>query len=275
MTGNKFLLIFIAGVVALLLWMKLTPDMAQKTDNTQVSQFELPSKQLETLVRRIESLEADLTAAVFQRQKLEQRLSKLEESSLTSMQVQPADTRSQLTQKPTLPEQEHDETQTLQDRLIAAGLAHETILAMQQRVDQNRLAMLQFRDQAIREGTDESVEFSEQIHELSNSTRGLREEFGNQLFDQYLYASGRRNRIVIREVYSGSAADDAGLLPGDIIISYASSEIFSMTELRQATVEGTAGETVLVEIKRDESPWSTSVPRGPLGISMNMIRYQP
>lgn len=275
MTGNKLFLSLIAGLVLLVIWLKFDPGHPQISSTAVDPNIETRSNNIKELEQRIELLETELTQELLQRQQLEQRLTKLEEANIASPLVSRTENNQTIPQKKTRTETKKKNKLTLQDRLINAGLALETVQSMQQRVDQNQLEMLEMRNQAIRAGADDSLEYSEKMHELNDSTRGLREEFGDQLYDQYLYASGRPNRVVIRDVYSGSAADNAGLQPGDMFIQYASSNIFSMSELRQATVEGTAGETVLIEIKREDNSLSTSAPRGPLGISMGMIRYQP
>ena len=218
---------------------------------------------------------------MLQRQALERRLTQLEQDKPVIVQ-------------PTAPENSSEQkfvtesstgqsdtdtadasTATLQDKLLSAGLASETIHAIQNRVDRNRLEMLELRDSAIRDGWNETEEFTERMHEMSDPTRGLREEFGDEVYDEYLYASGRANRIRVREVYNGSAAADAGIRAGDILTGYASNRIFSMSELRQATVEGIAGENVLVEVVRDGIPITTTISRGPMGISMSTTRLKP
>ena len=163
----------------------------------------------------------------------------------------------------------------MESQLIAAGMPTETVQAMQQSVDQSRLEMLQLRDRAIREGWDESDEYREQMQRLRNPYSSLRDDFGDEAFDQFLFASGIPNRVQIEEVYSGSAADDAGLIPGDVIVSYADNTIYSMTTLRDSTLEGFAGENILLEVIRDGQPITMNVPRGPLGISMSSMVMKP
>lgn len=276
MAGSKFIIIVLAGACLVLIWMNFSPGQTSASGLQLSSQTSTPDDKLDKLISRIEALEADLTNELVQRHQIERRLYELErlvpDFTPASSEQPPSEisTPSAKIDEPTT-----QETQSLENNLLAAGMAPEIIEAMQQRMDQNRLAMLQLRDQATREGWNDSSEYQEKMFELRDSSRGIREEFGERQYDQYLYASGRPNRVVVREVYSGSAADLAGLQTGDIIVSYASANIYSMSELREATVDGTAGETVLLEILRDDTPISTSVPRGPLGISMNSTRIQP
>lgn len=239
-----------------------------------------PEKDDSELLERIEALEAELTHELLQRQRLEHRLARLEESP--HLQSSKDNTggdesiTSEIADTSRVPaNHRQQESSSLRENLLSAGLASETIQSIQQRIDDNRLEMLELRNSAIREGWNESEEFVEKMQEMSDPTRGLREEFGDLVYDQYLYASGRSNRIQVREVYSGSAAANAGIQPGDIVTAYASNNIYSMSELRQSTVEGIAGENVLVEVLRDGMPITTTITRGPMGISMSTTRIQP
>lgn len=165
--------------------------------------------------------------------------------------------------------------QNFEQRLIAANIPVDTIQRIQDRISENRLAVLNLRDKASRENWIDTQEYNEKAHQLNNTSSGIREEFGEETYDAYLYASGRPNRVTVQQVYNGSAAQTAGIQPDDIIDSYASKKIYTMNELRQATIQGVPGETVLVELIRDGAPVSTSVPRGPLGISMNITSLAP
>ncbi len=278
----------LAGLVALLLlaallWLLLKQPPEGKPGIQTDSDSSGMAQRIAVLNERIDLLEAELTQGLVQRKALERRLARLEQSTPTNELV--ADSNTSLERPDDVTEenpnsnptaaQTDDEEPDIEQRLLSAGLPPDTIQAVRQRVDSNRLEMLEYRDRAMREGANGSQEYVEQMHELNDSTRGLREEFGDRVFDEYLYASGRPNRVEVREVYSGSAAETAGIRVGDIVSRYAAESIFSMTDLRQATVAGTAGEAVLVELVRDGQPISTSITRGPMGISMSSTRLQP
>lgn len=96
----------------------------------------------------------------------------------------------------------------------------------------------------------------------------LRDELGDDSYDRYLFASGRSNRVRVRQVMQGSAAEQAGLSNGDIVISYANERIFTFDDLRRASYEGQLGESVLLEVRRADGNVSQMVmPRGPLGLT--------
>jgi len=95
------------------------------------------------------------------------------------------------------------------------------------------------------------------------------------VFDLYLYFSGRPNRVQLKTVQSGSIAEYAGLQAGDIVTRYASDNIYSMGEIWRAFQAGETGETVLLEMLRNGHAISTTVPRGSLEFTFQMIRLPP
>lgn len=275
----RFAVIALTGL--LLVWKFYTPDIASPSPKPQAlsttpSQIDKKPEYL-ALLQRIDQLEDELNQQNTGYTSLEQRVRQLEvqtaNDTINSVQNEAVDT----TESPP-PDDNNTQNQTdndLESNLINMGMTLETAQAIRQRVDQNQLEMLQLRNTAFREGWEDSPEFSEKMQELGNSFRGLRGEFGDEDYDRYLYASGMPNRVVVREVFSGSAADSAGIQPGDVITRYASENIYSMSSLRQATLQGSAGETILIETERDGRRYSSSLPRGPLGISMTMKRVEP
>lgn len=278
---NSVSLLWIGFIVLALLLLRdqwLSPD-----DQSQSPASTAQATDTQQLERRINALEGELTEALLQRQAIERRLTQLEQGNPVAIgdgeESLPVETRGDTDAAEERSQGENTNAQqeslTLEQRMIAAGIPSDTIQSIQQRIDRNRLQMLELRNTAIRDGWSDTEEYTERINELSNATRGLREEFGDEVFDEYLYASGRPNRVRINEVYQGSAAANAGLQPGDILVGYGSSRIFSMSALRQSTVEGTVGESVLVELIRDGQPITTTITRGPMGISMTTTRVKP
>ena len=59
--------------------------------------------------------------------------------------------------------------------------------------------------------------------------------------------------VVVKQVYAGTGADEAGIQPGDVVISVESRIISSMEELREELAYYEAGEYVNVEISRLEN----------------------
>ena len=253
-----------------------TPTAATASNNAPAGEVE----------RRLAIVEDELTREILLRQELERRLRQLEESDDRASgaidQVQPPGPASAASRDAVEPApRSHStaarqrNTRSLSDNLLAAGLPADTVQNIKSRIENSQLQLLELRNQAVREGWDNTSEYVEKAHELQNGGHGLREDFGDDVYDKYLFASGSPNRIRVREVFRGSAADLAGIRTGDVITSYASSRVFTMGELRDATTEGIAGENLLIEVLRDGVPVSLTIPRGAIGISMEPARIKP
>ena len=65
---------------------------------------------------------------------------------------------------------------------------------------------------------------------LSENESPMRDEMGDADYDAALYAAGIENRVVISQVGSGGAAQNAGVLQGDRIITYNGELVFGMRE---------------------------------------------
>jgi len=273
MPSTRSTLITITAVLSLvILWIWFSADTKPEQLSEILARQNKLTQSNSELLKHINSLENKLIEQKTIQQEYEFRLLELEQlvnyppvSSLEADIIE-------VDKEPLKPVKTTIKPPTLQEKLVSAGIPLDTIQRINQRIGENRLEL---RDQAIREDWIDTPEYIEKQQQLPGPTEGLREEFGDQTYDQYLYASGRPNRVIVREVFSGSAAESAGIEPGDILLSYASEFIYTMSDLQQATTEGYSGEAVLLEILRDKLPFSTSVPRGPLGISMTITRKEP
>jgi membrane-associated protease RseP (regulator of RpoE activity) len=165
------------------------------------------------------------------------------------------------------PEQSFDEAP-----LREAGLTNREAQELHERFDQAVLDRLYLRDQAIREGW-----FGGPRWRLS--TIGFRvqlqDEIGAERYDWLQYAAGRTNRVVIREVISGSVAADAGLRRGDVLLAYDGREVFSIGDLRVLLSSGQAGARVELGFDRDGRYQTLTVERGPLGAYLDELRVAP
>ena len=100
------------------------------------------------------------------------------------------------------------------------------------------------------------------------SRRGVvRNSMSAEKYEQYLEASGRPTTVMIDNVLSGSAAESAGLRPGDQIVRYGSERVFDENDLMMAIIQGEPGDSVTVEVRRDGATFHVAVARGPLGTS--------
>lgn len=95
----------------------------------------------------------------------------------------------------------------------------------------------------------------------------LRAELGDSDYERYLRAQGQPTAIQVTQVLDSSPGSQAGLQPGDQIVSYNGERVFNVNDLRELTLQGRAGENVILEIERDGVPMQLNLPRGPVGIT--------
>lgn len=95
----------------------------------------------------------------------------------------------------------------------------------------------------------------------------LRAELGDSDYERLLQAQGQPTSVQVTRVLDGSPGNEAGLQPGDQLISYDGNRVFSVADLREQTMQGEPGQDVVIEIDRDGVRMQLSVPRGPVGIT--------
>jgi membrane-associated protease RseP (regulator of RpoE activity) len=160
--------------------------------------------------------------------------------------------------------------------LRSAGVADDVAEEIVWLQGQEELDRLELRDQALREGWFGTDRYRAELSEISAQGPDLRADLGDDVYDRYLFAAGEDNRILVEGVIAGSVAEEIGLQPGDIIERYDGGRVFTFGELRRATSEGTRGELVDVQIRRaDGSVVQSWVPRGPLGVRLDLTRAEP
>lgn len=159
--------------------------------------------------------------------------------------------------------------------LVRAGLAEDLAADLVWREAQAELDRLELRDLALREGWFGSDRYREELRRIEREAPRLRTEVGDEVYDRYLFATGEQNRVRVSSVIPGSAAEDSGLRAGDMIEYYDGGRVFNFAELRRATSEGERGELVPVQIRRADGLIQTWLPRGPLGIRLDMGRVDP
>jgi len=162
-----------------------------------------------------------------------------------------------------------------QQLLERAGIEPTLAEAIQLRISALEMERLYLRDQATREGWRDSERFTTEMQELVRPEEALRSEFGDEVYDQYLYAMGQGNRVLVSSTLQDSPADVAGIRAGDTVLSYAGERVYSISDLQSATVAGEPGASVVVELLRDGVRWYATVPRGPLGVRLDTTRRAP
>ncbi len=162
-----------------------------------------------------------------------------------------------------------------EQRLVAAGFSPTDAREFKLAYDELQMEQLYARDRAAREGIDDRAAWSTSLEELAAKEETLAARYGDTAYDWMLYASGRPNQVAVEQVFSGSPADAAGLVEGDIVLRYADERIRNGQDLRQATSTGVAGEWVDVEVLRDGRSELIQLPRGPLGITVDVDSVAP
>lgn len=149
--------------------------------------------------------------------------------------------------------------------LIEQGVDPDRAAWLHEKYEELEMERLYLGDEAAREGW-----LFTPRHRLASQAAEQRliDEIGEEAYDQMLFAAGRNNRVRVGDVLSGSPASQAGIQPGDVVLSYGRRRIFQPRELRQETTRGEAGELTEVEVLRDGRVVTTQVPRGPLGLRL-------
>jgi len=148
------------------------------------------------------------------------------------------------------------------EKLVEAGF-----LPSQASMIVRREAELQMDSIEARYEAERSGDLSAYYRGRSSSTEALRAELGDADYERYLAANGRSTSVTISSVIDSSPAQSAGLQPGDEIVRYDGERVFSMTDLTQQTMDGVAGQNIVVDITRDGISMQIVMPRGPVGIS--------
>ncbi len=146
------------------------------------------------------------------------------------------------------------------NQLVEAGFAQEEAARIVQLESQESLRQLQQQYELRRARSEQSGS------DIAN-LNPIRAELGDENYERYLEANGWPTAARIGSVIGGSPGENAGLRAGDQITSYAGQRVFNLNEINNLTVQGTVGESVLVEVERDGSSVQLTIPRGPIGVS--------
>lgn len=144
-------------------------------------------------------------------------------------------------------------------QLISHGFSPQRAEWIMRRTQELRMETIQAEHDAAREGRT-----------LASNTANdhtLRSELGDAEYEQYLSAMNRPTSVPVMEVLASSPGERAGLKPGDEVVSYGGERVFDLRDLNALTLEGTAGQSVVVEVRRDGQQVQLVMPRGPLGIT--------
>jgi outer membrane murein-binding lipoprotein Lpp len=169
-------------------------------------------------------------------------------------------------------EQSLEASQFDDEALLSLGAHPSDVDRLHDHWVRHELEIASISDQAMREGW-----FNQQRHraEMIRSELTLRRDLQDPDYDRYLYALGKPNRVAAGEILANSAASEAGLRRGDIILSYDDVRVFRPSGLVVASSAGELGRSVPMEILRDGRPRTLYIERGPPGALTNHIRVAP
>jgi hypothetical protein len=223
---------------------------------------------------RIAALERAVSDERFARQLLQEEVfyltSELERLSLDSEFEQAAEIRSEQAEDGSSDSGEsrretrryRNSLEGRMERLIEAGFLPSQASMIVQRESELQMESIKARYEAERSG-----DMSEYWRSRNSMNDVLREELGDADYERYLVANERSTNITVSSVIESSPAQSAGLQAGDQIVRYDGERVFSMTDLTRQTMDGTAGQNVVVDIVRDGTPMQMVLPRGPVGIT--------
>jgi hypothetical protein len=223
---------------------------------------------------RIAALERAVSDERFARQLLQEEVfyltSELEQLSLESDFPQADEVRSEQAEDESSDSREsrreaYRRRNSLEGRmelLIEAGFLPSQASMIVQRESELQMESIKARYEAERSG-----DMSDFWRNRNNTNDVLREELGDADYERYLVANDRSTSITISSVIESSPAQSAGLQAGDQIVRYDGERVFSMTDLTRQTMDGAAGQNVVLDIVRDGTPMQMVLPRGPVGIT--------
>jgi hypothetical protein len=225
----------------------------------------VPAEPAPELVARIDDLAAGWGRMQAELAELRQRVGQLEQRPAVAANGEPEERRAALART----------TEQQRDALVKAGVDVEVAEDILWRRAQVSLERLYTRDRAAREGWLGTDRYREELSRINEQQVSLRDEVGAEAYDRYLYETGEDNRILVDSVIPGSAGDENGLLPGDVIERYGDEPIFGFRDLRGATTDGQPGELVPVQVRRGGGMVEVWLPRGPIGIRLDSTRVEP
>lgn len=161
------------------------------------------------------------------------------------------------------------------ENLVKGGIEPGIAEDIARRKNAVELKRLELQDRATRGDYLDSRRYYDELEAINSQDISLRDELGDDLYDEYLYNSKQNNRVRIVGVIANSTAEQAGIHKNDIVLSYDNKRMFTWDELKAMTSEGQLGEYVAISIYRNGEIYSFSVPRGPLGIQLGATRIPP
>jgi len=156
-------------------------------------------------------------------------------------------------------------------KLKGAGIHAAEVDRLRESYDEMVMERIQLRHLSERG----EIKGQELIDEKTNIRDRYRAELGDEAYDLMLYAGGEANRVSVSNVLHASPAEGVGLLPGDIILSYAGERLFTPSDLVRTTIEMDRGGTVPMVVLRGGDEHHLSIPAGPIGVAITQGKGEP
>ena len=258
-----------------------SPQVTAPVEPTTTADIERVSPAARIEPGALEQIMARLDAEHKARTQLQAQIARLENELNALRRELHASTEMPAEAMPTSdPMPEHDpgafaQANSPEQLLAELGVSPAVAQDIKRRTDKLDMDRLTLRDRAAREGWLGEQKYFEELAKFEGNVQTLRTELGDDTYDKFLYSMGQTNRVRVESVIEGSPAAAASVNANDTILAYAGKRIFSPDELRQATTEGVAGEMVTVTVWRDGTAMELLVPRGPLGVKLDVMRERP
>lgn len=159
-------------------------------------------------------------------------------------------------------------SQRVAEQLLAAGFTPERIEWINRRSEELKTEAMRAQYEVQRTGRPPD---SDALLRIRMPESGLRAELGDGEYERYLNALGQPTSVRVNRVLASSPAEQAGLQAGDEIVAYGGRRVFSMAEVNAFSLEGEPGEPVVVEVMRNGQVMQLVLPRGPLGVPVDVV----
>jgi membrane-associated protease RseP (regulator of RpoE activity) len=157
--------------------------------------------------------------------------------------------------------------------LIESGISPRDVTRLRERFERAERDRAELREPAFSEGRGLTPGEREALREIDEQ---LEEELGSDDYDRMLYAAGEDNRVQVGKVLPRSPGEDAGLMPGDVIISLDGEPVFKVRDFRMRLREGPPGGSAPIAYQRGDQIFTGEIRTGlPPGMFTDGITQQP
>lgn len=151
------------------------------------------------------------------------------------------------------------------DSLLLRGMPPHEVERIQDHFGESQMEQIELQHQAMREGWFKTKRYHDARRQIDAD---FRTKIGDEDYDLLLYASGKRNRVVVADVVDRSPGFRSGFEAGDVIIRYDDTRVFRGAEVQRLSTQGEIGESVPVEVLRHGEILRLYIDRGPMGFGL-------